>query len=186
MPFELPAAIESARLLVRLVEETDLPQLLLVNGDDEVTRYVPYATWKSLADAQAWYVRMSSLHAAGTTLQMVVVDKGSRQVIGTCLLFRYERDSERAELGYVLGRPYWGQGYMREALRTLIAHAFGPLSLRRLEAEVDPRNARSCQLLETLKFQSEALLRQRWRTKGELCDTRIYGLLNQGFEYVVQ
>ena len=46
-----------------------------------------------------------------------------------------------------------------------------------MEAEVDPRNARSAQLLLRLGFTKEGLLRQRWITKGLATDVEVYGLL---------
>lgn len=177
MPFQTPPSIETDRLSVRLVEESDLPALMQVNGDAEVTRYLPYQTWQTRNDAQAWYRRMRGLQLAGHALQFVVVDKQSAAAVGTCLLFRLEEESARAELGYVLGRSYWGTGYMHDALRALIGAAFDKLSLRRLEAEVDPRNIASHKLLLKLGFTHEGLLRQRWITKGAPTDTNIYGLL---------
>jgi RimJ/RimL family protein N-acetyltransferase len=178
MPLTAPSPIESARLIVRLVTEADLPALLEVNGDDEVTKYLPYATWTSMSDAEAWYERISGQQAAGSTLQFVIADKESDVVIGSCLLFRFEEASARAELGYVLGRRHWGGGYMREALTALLDRAFGEMALRRVEAEVNPLNVASGRLLLDLGFTREGLLRQRWVLKGVVVDAEIYGLLN--------
>jgi RimJ/RimL family protein N-acetyltransferase len=66
---------------------------------------------------------------------------------------------------------------MQEALSLLFAFAFDDLSLRRLEAEVDPRNLASDRLLLRLGFTREGVLRERWVTKGEVKDANIYGLL---------
>jgi ribosomal-protein-alanine N-acetyltransferase len=177
MPLQAPSLIESERLLLRLVQEDDLPALFNVNGSDEVTRFLPYATWKSQADGQAWFMRMSGFHSEGTALQFVIINKASNTAIGTCLLFRYDEASARAELGYVMGRTHWGAGFMYEALTALITHAFKVLCLRRLEAEIDPRNVPSERLLLRLSFTREGLLRQRWVGKGEIKDAVIYGLL---------
>ena len=177
MPFKTPIAIESTRLIVRPVAAADLPALLAVNGDDEVTRFLPYASWRSLADAQLWFERMSILGARGESCQYVIVERSSGLAIGTCLLFRYEEGSGRAEVGYVLGRQYWRQGLMSEALAALVGSAFQTLQLRRLEAEVDPLNQGSRRLLEKAGFTPEGLLRKRWVDKGVAHDTIIYGLL---------
>lgn len=177
MPIAIPAPIESKRLLLRLVEEADLPALLQIHSVDEVTRYLPYTTWTSMMDAKSWYERTLARHAEGSAMQFVIVEKASQQVIGTCLLFRFEPASARAELGYVLGQPYWGAGYMHEALSALLGFAFETLALRRIEAEVDPRNLASDRLLLRLGFTREGLLRQRWVMKGEAKDSNIYGLL---------
>ena len=175
--FNHPPTVETERLIVRLVQEADLPDLLVVNGHDDVTRFLPYATWTGMDDAMAWLERMQKAQASGSTLQWVVVDKLSTTVIGSCLLFQYDAPSARAELGYVLGRAHWGRGLMREALAGVLDCAFGTLALRRVEAEVDPRNLASGKLLRSLGFMTEGILRQRWVTKGEARDVESFGLL---------
>jgi ribosomal-protein-alanine N-acetyltransferase len=177
VPLVTPEPIESPRLLVRLLEAADLPALMEVNSDPEVTALLPYATWGSLADGQAWYERMHALQTTGLALQFAVVSKGTGAAIGTCLLFRFEEASARAELGYVLGQAYWRQGLMREALIALLGCAFGSMGLRRIEAEVNTCNHASAALLGRLGFTKEGLLRQRWVTKGHAVDVGIYGLL---------
>lgn len=169
--------VRTERLTIRRVQPADLGDLLVVNGDDAVTRFLPYATWQSAADAQSWYDRMAALQAAGGTAQYVIEHRELARVIGSCLLFRHEPTSGRAEIGYVLGRAHWGQGLMLEAMRGFVGHAFGPLGLRRLEADVNPLNEASVRLLERLGFVREGLLRQRWVTKGEVGDSLLFGLL---------
>ena len=177
MPLIAPDRIDSARIIVRLLEEADLPSLLEMNSNAEVTALLPYATWNSLADGNAWYDRMRSIEATGTALQFVVVSKSTNMAIGTCLLFRLEEASARAELGYALGRQYWGQGLMREALTELLGAAFGTMGLRRIEAEVNTRNTASATLLGRLGFTKEGLLRKRWVVKGQTEDVELFGLL---------
>jgi RimJ/RimL family protein N-acetyltransferase len=177
VPLTAPNPIESERLILRLAAAPDLPALLDVHSSEEVTALLPYATWNSMADAEAWLERMLRLQATGLALQFVVALKTTGRAIGTCLLFRFEEGSARAELGYVLGRAYWGRGLMHEALEALINCAFDSMNLRRLEAEVDTRNQASARLLCKLGFIREGLLRQRWVSKGETKDVEIYGLL---------
>lgn len=100
-------------------------------------------------------------------------------LIGTVTLFNLDLSNGRAELGYALGRAHWGNGYMQEALQALLSHAFDVLNLRRLEADVDPRNAASIRTLERLGFQREGLLRERWHVNGEIQDAFFYGLLRR-------
>ena len=116
MPFSTLPKIDSPRLTLRAVEATDLPDLLEVNGDWEVTRFLPYATWNSLQDGEAWLARMTVLEASGAGQQLVVVRRTDSKVIGTMLLFKHDEGSSRMELGYVLGRAHWRQGLMREAI----------------------------------------------------------------------
>lgn len=169
--------ITSRRVHVRAVRESDLADLLQVNGDPEVTRFLPYATWTSLDDAAAWLARMTSLGASGTSQQLAVVHNADAVVIGTVLLFRFDEASARVELGYVLGRRWWGQGLMREALSALCTHAFTAMGIRRMEAEVHAGNGASQALLQRLGFVREGILRARWVSRGTAYDTHLYGCL---------
>ena len=177
MPSPSATTIVSPRLTIRLVTAADLPGLLVVNGDAAVTRHLPYATWQTLSDADAWFERMRVLGDAGTAWQFVICDTATGQVLGSCLLFRFDAGSARAELGYALGRAHWGRGLMFEALGALLTHAFDGLGLRRIEAEVNPANTASVRLLERLGFTREGVLRQRWVAKGAAYDVNFYGLL---------
>lgn len=174
-----PPDLETPRLRVRPVAEPDLASLMAVNGDDQVTRFLPYATWRSMDDAQAWYKRIVGMQEAGAAIQLVAADKASGSAIATCLLFQFDQKSARAELGYVLGRAHWGKGLMREALSAVLDHAFGPMGVRRLEAQVDPRNEASRRLATSLGFTREGLLRERWVDRDEPTDIEVYGLLNR-------
>ena len=180
MSYKFPAtdtALQTPRLVIRMVAEEDLPALLAVNADDEATRYLPYASWSGMEDAQAWYGRAATRLEAHEAAQFVMVLRETGQVIGSCLLFKFDEASARAEVGYVLGREHWGGGYMLEAMKALVDFAFDEVGLRRLEAEIDPRNLASAKLLERLGFQLEGTLRERWDCKNEISDSGLYGLL---------
>ena len=177
----LPDPITTPRLLLRIVELRDLPALMAINGNRDVTHFLPYATWQAMGDALAWFERMAGVMNTGTALQFVVVRQSDELPIGTALLFHHDEGSHRAEVGYVLGREFWGQGYMQEALQGLVSHAFGTLGLRRLEAEVNPANVASTKLLQRVGFRREGLLRQRWEAKGEPYDVVAFGLLSHEY-----
>ena len=177
MPLPAITEIRSGRLIIRPVRVADLTDLMAVNGNDEATRYLPYESWRTPADAMAWFERMQALVAAGTARQLVIVQADSGQCIGTVLLFRFDAGSARVELGYVVGRAHWRQGVAREAVSAVLSHAFGALGIRRVEAEVNCDNAASSGLLLALGFTREGLLRQRWVNKGVAVDVHAYGLL---------
>ena len=177
MPFPTILQIDAERLYLRPVQAEDLPALWVVNGDAEVTRYLPYDTWQSLEDGQVWLTRMQAVRTTGTGEQLVVVRRSDQRVIGSLLLFRYDETHRRIELGYALGRDHWRQGLMTEAVRATCAYVFGSLGIRRIEAEVNPNNQASCAVLLRSGFVLEGRLRQRWLSNGEPYDTDIYGCL---------
>lgn len=177
MPFPVVTPIATPRLTLRPVAVADLDDLLEVNGDPEVTRFLPYPTWQSVDDGAAWLARMEALAASGAGRQLVVIRNADSKVIGSLLLFRFDEASRRVELGYVLGRSHWGQGLMREAIDAARTRAFGALALRRIEAAVDPANVASNRLLVGAGFVLEGTLRKRCVIKGVACDSNIYGYL---------
>jgi RimJ/RimL family protein N-acetyltransferase len=165
------------RLRLRAVTEDDLPALMAVNGDDEVTRFLPYASWREPQDGAAWLGRMRALEHSGQAQQLVMARADDDVAIGTALLFRWEPASRRLELGYALGRAHWGQGLAQEALASLLAQVFAGLGVNRVEAEVDTANLASNALLRRLGFRHEGVLRQRWQAKGRCYDVNAWGLL---------
>jgi RimJ/RimL family protein N-acetyltransferase len=171
--------IETPRLLIREVAAEDLPDLLVVNGDPAVTHFLPYDTWQSPADGEAWLARMLAQTAEGTARQLVLLRRADQRVIGSTLLFRYESGSQRLELGYVLARDCWGQGYAREALGAVLDRVFGAWGMRRVEAEVNPDNLASNAVLRSLGFVLEGLRRERWVAKGRTYGVNAYGLLER-------
>ncbi|MES2071747.1 MAG: GNAT family N-acetyltransferase [Pseudomonadota bacterium] len=172
-----PLEIRSARLTIRPIQERDLAAVLACYDNNEVMRYCPPTRWRTMDNARHWLERILQRVADGNTLQFVVELTQPATVIGTCVLFKIDDASHRGEIGYALGREFWGQGYMHEALTALVDYAFRTLALHRLEAEIDPRNLRSAASLERLGFVLEGTLRERWIDDDEIADAGLYGLL---------
>jgi ribosomal-protein-alanine N-acetyltransferase len=96
--------------------------------------------------------------------------------LGVCDLSEIDLWHKRAEVGFMLGRGAWGQGYAVEAMRAVLAHAAG-IGLRRLAARTHLGNRRSDAVLEKLGFTEEGLLRGYVERDGERRDCRLFGLL---------
>jgi RimJ/RimL family protein N-acetyltransferase len=88
----------------------------------------------------------------------LVERKDGGEPIGICGLLK--RDwLEDVDLGFALRPPFWGRGYAFEAASAVLAHARGPLGLRRIVAVTALDNAPSIQLLEKLGFRRERIAR---------------------------
>ena len=120
------------------------------------------------AEAEALLANIDRHAAAGTLFQWGIAERDNDLVIGTCTLFRIEAEHRRAEIGYILRRDHWGLGLAHEALTALFDHSFSVMRLHRLEADIDPRNARSIRVIYAWASVLEgtlarALLRRRRR-----------------------
>ena len=91
-------------------------------------------------------------------------------IVGTINFFDLERGiAQAACVGYYVGAPFAGRGYMSEALALALEYAFRRLHLHRIEADIEPDNAASIRLARRVGFRREGLsrrylkLRSRWR-----------------------
>jgi len=82
-----------------------------------------------------------------------------------------------AEIGYWLGRRFWGRGIATEALRAVTEHAFAAHDLLRVEAHCFAWNAASLRVLEKAGYVREACLRQAVVKDGEVTDLIIHAVL---------
>lgn len=113
--------LETPRLRLRQPAERDIPAIIAIAGDWEVARRLarmphPY----TLADARFFLDRVVT---SESTWAITVADA----MIG-CVGLAPLPDGSR-ELGYYVGRPWWGRGYASEAAGAIVAHAFGTLGL---------------------------------------------------------
>ncbi|MFO1413799.1 MAG: GNAT family protein [Burkholderiales bacterium] len=173
----MPLAGRRARL--RAVTTADVPALFALFSDPEVMRYWSRPPFTDEAQARKLVRDIHAGYRSGELIQWAVTVDGRDELVGTCTLFHFVPSCRRAEVGYVLARRLWGQGVMRDALGTLVAHAFGALDCHRLEADIDPANVPSARLLEALGFVREGHLRERWIVGGVTSDSYLYGLLRR-------
>jgi RimJ/RimL family protein N-acetyltransferase len=180
MPFE-PVVIQTQRLTLRLLTDADIPALFEIFSHPEVMRYWSSPPMTEPAQARQMLVRNQEAYRSQSALPLGIERHADNLLVGTCTLYNFHIASRRAELGYALGRPFWGAGTMHEALEAFIAYAFETLDLNRLEADIDPRNLSSARTLDRLGFQMEGHLRERWIVSGEVSDTWLYGLLRRNW-----
>jgi RimJ/RimL family protein N-acetyltransferase len=165
------------RVALRWLTAADADDIYEIYSDPEAMRFWSTTAMTAKSQARTLLREIREEHAAGHLHEWGLVDPLGGKVIGTCTLFHLDRSNRRAEIGFALGRQWWGKGLMGEALTVLLDFAFGQLGLRRIEADTDPANSASIRLLESLGFRREGLLRERWNVGGELQDTLFLGLL---------
>lgn len=162
---------------LRQLDGSDVDALFAIFSDPLVMRYWSRGPLQHRDEAIEMLENIESGWLSDSFYQWGITPEHSDQVIGTTTLFAIERTHLRAEVGFALAPAWWGRGLGGAALDCAICHAFGELGLRRLEADVDPRNSASLRLLETRGFLREGLLRARYRVGGEVQDSVLLGLL---------
>lgn len=112
----------------------------------------------------------------------VVFREDDGALIGGVTLANVRRGIVQAgTVGYWIGQPHAGKGYMTAALRVLLPTLFGELNLHRIEAACIPTNAYSIRVLEKCGFAREGLARRYLCINGIWQDHYLYGLLDEDF-----
>jgi len=169
--------IDTKSLLLRKIEPGDGPTLFAYWSDKEVTRYMNISSFDRLEQVQEMISLLNNLADQEQAFRWAIICKRNNQVLGTCGFNNWDQENHRAEIGYDLGRQYWGKGVMTEALTGLLTYGFQTMGLNRIQALVEPANQASRSLLIKTGFQEEGLLRQYERVKEQFIDLKIYALL---------
>ena len=176
--------LEGQTIRLRWLTGADVPALHAIFSDPEVTRY--WAT-PPLASEDAAAALLAEIHEnvrIRKGFQWGIARRDDDGVIGTCTLYQPDFRHQRCEIGFALARAHWGKGHATEALGLAIPFAFEVLQFRRIEADVDPRNAASLRSLERLGFVREGYLRERYNVNGEIQDSVYLGLLRSEWKAV--
>ena len=171
------AHIDTPRLTLRALIPLDSEALFSIFSDPDVMRYWNTPPWTSVVDAEKFIAEHRSAMLSDEWITLGIYSNDDGTLLGKCMLFHYDRESRRAEIGFGIARSAWGKGYIQEAASALIDYAINTMQLRRIEAEIDPENIASGKTLERLGFVQEGLLRQRWQINGVVSDSALYGLL---------
>ena len=170
--------LRTERLLLRPIARDDTPFVVRHFCDPLVQRYLVDEEPIETADQAAAIVDFYLERPDAPYNRWVVLRASDDAPLGTCGFHKWSQQHRRAEIGYDLSPAYWGQGYMREAVRAMLAHGFGPLGLHRIEALVAAQNERSAKLLLDLGFQREGLLRDYFQQSGLFYDHLLFARLS--------
>ena len=151
--------IETQRLVLRNTQTIDIPALVIMWTDPDVTRFMGGprdAKWLEKNFAEDANNPDPLLYD-----QWPVVEKSSDQVIGYCGLLDKEVEGQpEVELVYVFVLAAWGRGYATEMALALREHATRKMGLRRLIALIEPENEPSARVAERLGFHAQKTIKR--------------------------
>lgn len=173
--------METPRLMLRPFTLADAPRVQQLAGAREVaamTAVIPHPYPDGAAEA---WIGLHDKQAAENHYTWAVVLRASGELIG-CVGIGEDKPHQRGELGYWIGRPYWGQGYCTEAARPVVAFAFARMGLNKVTSRHFATNPASGRVMQKLGMICEGTQRQHFCKWGELLDMVNYGLLRRDYE----
>ena len=170
-------------ITLRALSNADLPAVLPLIQDPAVaatTLRIPSPCTE--VDLERWFKQHQQDTKQGKSARWAVITEPSTFVGMVKLAFRPEFES--AELGYWVGRPYWGQGYATEAARRVIEYGFEELKLNRIETHAMVHNGASFRIFDKLGMQPEGYHRQLIKKAGKFIDVKSYSVLRSEWNSV--
>ena len=141
--------LETERLLLRPQGANDIPAIVSLLNDFDISKNLARVPYPYTEDqAREFLARAVEDRAKGQSYPFAVTRKEDDALIGGCGLRL--KDDGVFELGYWLGRPYWGQGYASEAARRVAGFAFHNLDAPTIRASYFHDNPASGHVLEKL------------------------------------
>ena len=166
-------------LILRRFELSDAPAMFSnwAGHPDNVT----YLTWPAHADldvTQATLERWVASYQDGDSFKWAITLKSQPdQVIGDISALDYVPATNSMTIGYVLGRDYWGKGYMTQALIAVSRFLLQEADLNRLSTTHDTANPGSGRVMQKAGFHFEGILRQAGHNNQGIVDIAHYSLL---------
>jgi [ribosomal protein S5]-alanine N-acetyltransferase len=176
-----PQELRTRRLLLRSIERGDIPAIVCLAGAREIattTAKIPHPYTEN--DAQSFLAHAEEDFREGRSVTFVVTILPGGELCGAVGLV-ITPEHERAELGYWMGVPYWGQGFATEAATAVVAFGFETLRLNRIHASHFVGNTASQRVLEKIGMRHEGTTRLRVRKWNQSIEVEIYGLLASEF-----
>ncbi len=153
-----PATLETSRLLLRLPVLDDAIAIFQKYAQDqEVTKYLIWQPHENINITREFIHRCIQCWQDETAFPWVIVRKSNNELVG---MIELRIDKFRADLGYVIAREYWGNGYATEITKSVIEWAMAQENIYRVWATCDVENLASARVLEKMGMQREGVLRR--------------------------
>lgn len=176
-----PVRLRGQHVVVRELDERDIPLIHEYASDPEVTRFMTWGPNASVTETAA-FARGQMAEARRRprdSYELVVASAADDELVGRVRLTIESEAQRRGDLGYVVRRARWGRGYATEAARLVLGFGFETLRLHRIEATCSPENAASVRVLEKIGMRREGHFREHVLAHGLWRDSYLYAILEE-------
>jgi len=172
--------IETSRLILRpFVMEDAEAMYRNWASDPEVTKFLSWPTYESVEDANSILNIWIPQYSDNTFYQWAIELKEIGEVIGSISVVNIDDRVDMVEIGFCIGKPWWGQGIMTEAFQAVIDFLFGEVGVQRIEAGHDPNNPASGAVQRKCGLTYEGTFRRRILSNQGITDAAWYSILKE-------
>ncbi|MCI4668160.1 MAG: GNAT family N-acetyltransferase [Bacteroidia bacterium] len=153
---QLPEPIETERLILKTPTWADAPDIFRYASNPEVAHFLSWRAHKTVDDSYRFIAEVEKKMAEGSLIEFGIYPKELDHIIGTIGVMPH---MPRVEIGYVIDKPYWGRGYVTEAMKAIIEFAWTLENIYRIEAKADEVNIGSWRVMEKCGLKRDAMLK---------------------------
>jgi ribosomal-protein-alanine N-acetyltransferase len=139
--------LETERLILRPLVETDVDAIYAMRSDADVMRFIRES--QNRRESANWIELVSSRWTSEKIGFCAIIEKSSEKFIGWCGLWQLKETGE-TEVGYAVAKEFWGKGYATEAALEFLNYAFEQLRSEKIVAVAQPENTASRRVMEKL------------------------------------
>ena len=170
--------LETHRLILRRCRVEDAEDMFNNwASDPEVTKFLTWPTHSSTEVSGMVLADWAARYEDGSFFQWMIEWKENSQAIGSIAVVKLDEAKESADIGYCLGRKYWGRGIMPEALRAVMDYLFDTVGVNRIAACHDVNNPKSGRVMAKAGMKKEGIFRGAGRNNLGICDEAWYAAL---------
>ncbi|GHV01937.1 GNAT family acetyltransferase [Clostridia bacterium] len=174
----IPPVIETERLILRPFEPADAPAIFAYSSDPENTKYMLWEPNKTLKDTEKFISDEIEKYKTGRDYDYAFILKKTGALIGTGGAAVGEGIFARtAEIGYILDKRYWGNGYAPEAMRALSDYLFKEKGIRRIQAKHFIANPASGRVMEKIGMRYEGTFAEYLFARGAFQTVKMYAMI---------
>jgi RimJ/RimL family protein N-acetyltransferase len=175
--------LQSERLTLRAFSLADATAVQAILNDPVITDYMLYIPYPCSVEWVEAYIERVNVDVPTGRYTFCIVRRADDTIMGR-INIRLNDDHQRAEIGYWVGRAFWGQGYASEAARRIVQFGFDDLGLNRIIGQCFVRNAASVRVLQKAGMRREATFRDDFLKNGVYESTHLYAILRSEYETV--
>lgn len=169
---------ETERLILRPFTEEDA-EAVFHNwaSDDEVTKYLTWPTHSGVEVSRGYVSYCMQQYSALSCYQWGIELKSTHELIGNISVVSSIDELECMELGWVIGRKYWGNGYVPEAAAKVVDVLFDEVGANCVYAGHDVNNPKSGRVMQKIGMKFEGVLRQFGKNNQGIVDVARYSIV---------
>ena len=177
---QIPQPLPGITIVPTMAQHAAALACLVSENVDHLRAYLPKVAQLACEEAaRAYLERVSGCDADAALMEWHIFE--GTALCGSIRLKEIDHDDRKAAIGYYLGSRFQGKGIATASVRAVLGHAFGPLSLNRIELQCAAGNQSSIALARRLGFTLEGVLREAECLNDVFVDLHSHALLRKEF-----